>query len=921
VIRIFFAIIIFVFCYFGNIDVYGQNNLTGNIIDKTSAKPIQGVTINVESLADSTKSVLSSNARGVFNKVNFKPGQYTVKVHYVGYKTERQSITFSGKPVHLLFRLEPSEIALEEVEITAPQMVSLRTDTMEFDARNFSTREFADSDELIAQVPGVMIDEDGNVSAHGEQVTKIVVDGKEFFSTDPRIALKSLPAEIISKIQIIDEKSEQARFSGFDDGTRNKVINIVTKPERRHGYFGKANAGVGAAEKFGVNANVNQFAGDKKLAINVMANNINETNFAEQGRGGVRRGNSNTDRGLSDTYAAAVNFTNTYLNKNLELSADYNYRSLATATTSISNIEYISTRKVNQFRDQHQFSDILGNEHKLNSRLRWNIDSANRLDIAPNIRYTTSGREIISDFRTLKEEAMLNSSDRSSHTNSSNFNFGGSLTYMHRFKKRGRTISLSMSGNKSSNEAEALSLAVTSYYKNDAVSRRDTNNNQSMTDGYGSGFRSRLAFTETISRASRLQANYSFRNTVGYSDRKTYEFLAETGQLGELRDRLSNAFRNDFVYHGGGLAYIYNKKDKIRVQAGLNYEHGVRKNDRTVPRPIYTVADFNSFLPSLTLVYHLSKERNLEVNYNTETRTPTINQLQDFINNANELNITNGNPNLNQEYAHLVKFQYKDVNKKTGRSLNTNIQFDYFNNKIINSILRPEKDTVLFPETETTPRIILREGGRYVIPENKDGAYAFRARNSYGLPIKKWKLNLNFNTNVFYNNDYVILNEELLKDISYGFSQSFGFNSNIKKKYVIGLSYHINANYYENAAARVAKYNVYVHRISNNTTIELPKRFVVNSNLSYFFDTGFEESEPIKMTLWSASIGYKLFKKQNAELAVKGFDLLNNAKNVRRSVNDEAVTDVVSNTLTRYFLMSFSYNLRQFGTGQRGKRN
>ncbi len=915
--RFYRILILFIIFLCGKHALYGQNTLSGNIIDKTTATPIQGVTIVAQSLTDSTRYVMSTNAKGVFNKTNLKATSYTIKSNYIGYKTEIRQINFTGKPVHVLLRLEPSEIALEEVNITAPQMVALREDTMEFDARNFSTREFADADELIAQVPGVMIDEEGNVSAHGEQVTKIVVDGKEFFSSDPRIALKSLPAEIISKIQIIDEKSEQARFSGFDDGTRNKVINIVTKPERRHGYFGKANAGVGAAEKFGINANVNQFAGDKKLAINAMANNINETNFAEQGRGGVRRGNSNTDRGLSDTYAAATNFTNTYLNKKLELSADYNYRSLSTATTSISNIEYITAKRANQFRDQTQFSDILGNEHKLNSRLRWSIDSANRLDIAPNIRYTTSDREIVSDFQTLREEAMLNSSDRSSHTNNSNFNFGGSLTYMHRFKKRGRTISLSMSGNKSSNEAEALSLAVTSYYKNDIESRRDTNNNQSMTDGYGSGLRSRLAFTETISRASRFQANYSFRNTVGYSDRKTYEFLAETGQLGELRDRLSNAFRNDFVYHGGGLAYIYNKKDKIRVQAGLNYEHGVRKNDRTVPRPIYTVADFNSFLPSLTLVYHLSKERNLEVNYNTETRTPTINQLQDFINNANELNITNGNPNLNQEYAHLVKLQYKDVNKKTGRSLNTNIQFDYFNNKIINSILRPEKDTVLFPEI--TPQIILREGGRFVSPENNDGAYAFRARNSYGLPIKKWKLNLNFNTNVFYNNNYVILNEELLNDISYGFSQSFGVNSNIKKKYVLGLNYHINANYYENMAARVKKYNVYVHRVSNNTTIELPKRFVLTSNLSYFFDTGFEESEPIKMTLWSASIGYKLFKKQNAEIALKGFDLLNNAKNVRRSVNDEAVTDVVSNTLTRYFLMSFSYNLRQFGSAQNRK--
>src|SRR5690606_26943595 len=291
-------------------------------------------------------------------------------------------------------------------------------------ARNFSTREFADADELVAQVPGVMIDEEGNVSAHGEQVTKIIVDGKEFFSTDPRIALKSLPAEIISKIQIIDEKSEQARFSGFDDGTRNKVINIVTKPERRHGYFGKANAGMGMSDKFGLATNLNGFDGDKKLAINLMANNINETNFAEQGRGGGRRGNNNIERGLSDTYAAAANFTNTYLDKKLELSADYNFRSLSTATTSHSDIEYLLASQANQFRDQNQFTDILSREHKLNARLKWHIDSANRLDIVPNIRYLESGRAGNTDFVTTRDHNPINSSIRSNSSDNSSLNIG-----------------------------------------------------------------------------------------------------------------------------------------------------------------------------------------------------------------------------------------------------------------------------------------------------------------------------------------------------------------------------------------------------------------------------------------------------------------------------------------------------------------
>src|SRR5690606_28730421 len=236
-------------------------------------------------------------------------------------------------------------------------------------------------------------------------------------------------------------------------------------------------------------------------------------------------------------------------------------------------------------------------EHKFNARLKWRIDSASRLDIVPNIRYLESGRAGNTDFVTTRDHNPINSSIRSNSSDNSSLNIGGTLTYMYRFKKRRRTASLSMSGNKSSNEATGLNLAVTSYYKDAVFTRKDTNNNQSDTDGYGNGFRGRLSFTENISRLSRLQANYSLRTTSGYSNRETYEFLAETEQLGELRDRLSNEFRNDYIYHSGGLSYIYNKKDVLRIQGGLNYEHGVRKNDRTVPYSILTTANFGSFQP------------------------------------------------------------------------------------------------------------------------------------------------------------------------------------------------------------------------------------------------------------------------------------------------------------------------------------
>lgn len=220
-------------------------------------------------------------------------------------------------------------------------------------------------------------------------------------------------------------------------------------------------------------------------------------------------------------------------------------------------------------------------------------------------------------------------------------------------------------------------------------------------------------------------------------------------------------------------------------------------------------------------------------------------------------------------------------------------------------------------DLEIAPGIILREGGRFTSPENMDGAYAARLHNSYGLPVKKWKMNLNFNSRLYYNHNFTLVNAQKVEDISYGFAQSFGVNSNINKQYVLGLHYHITGAFYENILAPVPRYHVFTHRLSNSISVELLKKFVLGSHINYFVNSGLIDASTIKTTFWSASLGYKLFNKQNGEIAIKGFDLLNNAKNIHRRVSENTVTDVSSNTLNRYFILSFTYNLRQFGAARR----
>ncbi|MFD1771755.1 outer membrane beta-barrel protein [Sphingobacterium suaedae] len=883
----------------------GQHTITGKIQDRVSTLALSGVTVKLIK-NDSTIQSASTNAFGLFTIKNVKNGTYIVRTSIIGYQS-LDSVVKAYADLQLKMDLESSEIALEEIEITATPAASIRGDTTEFDAKKFSTREFADADELVAQIPGVELDEEGNVKAHGEEVTKIIVDGKEFFSTDPRIALKTLPAEIIDKIQLIDEKSEQAKFSGFDDGNRRKVINIVTKPDRRRGTFGKASSGYGDHQKFALNSSLNRFDGDHKLAVNLMANNVNETNFAEQGRGGSRRGNNNTERGLTDTYAGAINYNNVFLEKKMDVSADYNVKSSGTDVVSNSDIEYILGNRANQFQQQAQLQHNKETAHKANARVRWNIDSMQRLDFSPNLSYQSVhriGSNNSSMF--LNRSDLLNRSTRKNDHENGSFIFGGELTYMYRFRKAGRTVSLNVGGNKNSNDALGKNLALTEYYKDGLLNRLDTNNNQSITNGYGSGFNGRLSLTENISKRSRLQANYSLRNTRNYSDRQTFEWLAETGQLGELNARLSNEFKNDYLYHRAGMSYAYNKKDSLRFQVGLSYQHGVRNNDRTFPINLLTRADFGSFHPEFSLTYNINKERRLELQYHTDTNTPSINQLQDYINNQNELRISNGNPDLDQEYNHNLKVQYKDVKRASGQSFNSSFDFNYTNDKIVNSVLTTDTAVVLFDG------IVLGAGGQYTVPINVDGAYGVRWTNSFGIPIKMWKLNLNLNNTTFYNSNFAVLNHAFLNGYNYGIQQRIGVHSNINKKFVSGINYRLNLTYTNNPIATVPTYKVYSHTVNHTLTYEFFRALVFHSSLLYIYNSGVLGDPGTKTLLWNASLGAKFLKRKNAAVSLKAFDIFNDAQNINRRLTDISITDVTSNTLTRYFMLSVNYNLRHF---------
>lgn len=905
-----FLVLSFSFVLWGA-QAFGQQYISGKLVDNSNSKPISGASVTIIALKDSSRTQTPTDILGKFVSRPLPSGEYLVSVQPMGYAADIRKVRLLDKTVDLTFKLNNSEIILDEISIS-PSSVQVRGDTLEFDAKKYVTQDFADADELVKQIPGVEIDEDGNVKAQGEAVNKIIIDGREFFSTDPKVALKNLPADVIAKVQLIDDKTEQAKFSGFDDGKRMKVINIVTKPEKRKSYFGKISGGAGPDHKYAVNTQVTKMNPKRQYSIDINSNNVNQPNgFAPRGNTPGRTG-----QGITTRFNAGFNYLDRFLRDRMDFNANYTYNYSDNNTVSENKTEYTAGNRANQISNQQQAGNTYSNNHALSIRANWKIDSIQKLDIQPSFSYQSNNRNGSSHSSTLLNlTEMLNRSSRNNASFGENFSWGGDLTYMRRLNKPGRTVSFNINGSLSTNKAEAANYALNTYYRNGDFSRIDTVDNRSYSHADNNGFRSKVAYTEMLDKYSRLQANYTLRNTSRYSDRKTYEFLAETGQLGELKNRLSNEFRNDFIYHSAGASYLFNKKDSIRFQVGLDYQTAARVNDKLFPNALKTKSQFNSLLPNLNFQYNFNKETRIEFRYHTKTNTPGIEQLQDFIDNQNPLRISSGNPDLKQEYDHNLVLQFRSVNKASGRSFTSDFTADFIQNKIANTIFTTDTAYTI------TDDVVLGPGGQYTRPENVDGVYNLRWHNSLGYRIEPLKLNLNLNNNMYFNQNYTLLNFAEVDAKTYGINQRIGINSAFSKDVIIGMDYNGNLSFSKNSATAQSNYAVYKHTISNSVALTLLETWTLNSTFNYLYNGSMLNSPSTTSLLWNVSLGKKLFRRRNAEVNLTVFDIFNDNKNINQQVNDLWVRASQSNAITRYAILSFTYHIRGMGGAKGGGKS
>ncbi|MCB9299377.1 MAG: TonB-dependent receptor [Lewinellaceae bacterium] len=909
--------------------VFSQGySLSGRIVDSASQAPLPGAYILLLDLQDSITQAATTDESGAFAFQRLQPGRYELKATYLGYETQVQVVVVANGPVRLGdIALTEAALNLEQVQVTERMpAASQQGDTSQYNAGAFKVNPDANAEDLIRKMPGVVV-EGGKVQAQGEDVQQVLVDGKPFFGNDPMAALRNLPAEVIDKIQVYDQTSEQAQFSGFNTGETTKGINIITKPSMRNGQFGRLYAGYGADERYQAGGIVNFFKGDTRISVIGQSNNVNQQNFSTEdlvgitgssgrggrgGRGGGRGGSGNIgdflvgqQDGISTTNALGINYMDKWGEK-VEVSGSY-FFNLNDNDASQSRFQnYINDADFGQTYDEQSLSKSRNINHRFNFRLEYKIDSSNSILFRPQISLQqNNGKESTSGLSVLGADP-LSSIKYQFSPDFSGLNASNSLLWRHRFSKAGRTLSINLNTGYNDKKGDSYLLSENTSFSD--MMGSDTLNQNSNLFSEGWSVEASTNYTEPLSRKAQLQFNYEWAYEKGNSEQETYDFEEGSQGYSKFNQALSNTFNNSYLRQEAGTG-INLRGEKGSLNARFSLQWAQLESEQIFPQAGQVSRSFFNVLPSFFYRYQFSRQENLRIGYRPRTSPPSISQLQNVVDNTNQLQLRTGNPELDQSYAHRLFMRYSKTNPEKSTVFYAMLSGQLTDNYVANSTFTARRDTLI------AEGVLLLQGGQLIRPVNLDGYWNVRGFVTFGQPLRLLKSNLNFNLSA----DYTQQPGELNGGINYARNTRLGLglvlSSNISQNVDFTIASQSNFGLANNtlSSAQDTRYFNQSSRVGLNLIIL--NGFVFNTELNHQLYTGLSEGYDQNYWLWNLSLGRKLFKKQLGEIKLTAFDLLKQNNSIQRNVTDAYIEDIRTEVLQRYLMLTFTYNLRNFGGG------
>ncbi|TDG37760.1 hypothetical protein EZJ43_01305 [Pedobacter changchengzhani] len=895
---------------FGGYTVQAQNAgiVNGKVINDKDKQPVDFATVAIKSLKDSSVVVTGQTSPdGTFIFKNISPGKYRAIVAYLGLKTTSKEfeLTATKTPLNIgTINMGDDGLDLNTVTVKGtPPAVVVKQDTIEFDAKQVKVRENAVVEDILKKLPGVEVAKDGSIKAQGETVTKVKVDGKEFFGSDPLLATKNLPADMVDKIQIIDEQSEQAQFSGVDDGTRNKILNITTKSGMKKGYFGNSTVGYGSNDRYDASLNVNKFDNDQQMSFIGQFNNVNKQSFGGgngqgNGFGGGRAtaGGSGGGGGITTTNAAGLNFADTYKD-GTQIQGSYFFNKASVFSTQTSFTQNLFGNQIFTTNNNNTSnSDKLN--HRFNFMIDTKLDSSTTIKIQPNISYTENDGTNASNYiRNLQNIKTIGSQNYT--TNSSTPVISNNLLIRKKFKRRGRTLSLNVSTTINDSDAANKNYIL----DNNTIGGVDTTKLTNQLNKISSNAINntiRAVYTEPLSKTTSVEFNYQNGYSNNDQDRNVLNFNPITGEYDIVDQLYSNLYQNQTLTNSAGLSFTKTEK-KYNFNIGLAAQQTNRVNTNVTTGDVRT-QNFVNLTPSANFRYNFSNRRRLNIRYRGQTQQPSINQIQPILDNTNTQNIFIGNPNLKPAFNNNLTFNYNNFDFEKSRMFFAYVNLSQTFNNISSSSA---------PITDPTNPDVGKTKTSYV---NVGGVYGANASVNLGLPLlPDKKLNLNSSLNGSYNRDVNFTTPNSTsapqKNItnSWSLTNKYSLVTNFDKFDLTGgISGTVSSAMYSVNQNQNTRY--YTLNPNFDISYVFPGNIRLAVDLDYIKNTGRGEGYNTDYTLVNSYISRQFFKNRGTfKIAVN--DALNQNQGITRTSSNNTITDLSYNVLKRYYMFSFTYSL------------
>ncbi len=877
------------------------------VLQDTTGLSIISATIKLISPLDTMYS--TSDVDGNFTFNNIKANRFNIIINSLGYEGINKEFQFGPNQNSLdlgkIIMTTGSQI-LQEVTVEGSPLIVVKEDTLEYRAKDYNLKENAVTEDLLKKLDGVEVDKDGNIKAQGEAITRVRINGKDFFGGDVKTATKNLPAEVIERIQIIDDYGDQANITGNRSGDPERVLNIQISPDKNKGDFGTFRAGGGSQERYQGTASYNSFTESRQFSALGNLNNVNAPLFDFQTRGsGARRGGGGggfggggfggSQNGLTNVGSIGINYRKTLLNEKLTTYGNYSYSHSDNTTlrNDFNEYTYVVDPVINS---------LVSNQNNIrdNHRFDWNFEyKPNNNDyfkLSPTFSVNNSEAASLynEDFKT--NDVLNNVVSRNNINDSRSPSLGISGLYNRRLNDKGRNLFMNFSLNNSKTLSDRDEIVSTISYLSgnpDSLYQRQLIdlNNKRLNGGLS------FSYTEPFTDKSGLEFGYDYNFANYDNSRKAFDSAID----GTTTPNLDNTNVYDYTFNTNRFTLTYRyRSEKLIYSLGASAQPSLLKGNTAIAGENGTISRSRvNYAPVARFEYKFSRTQGINISYDGRPNEPGFSQLQPIRDISNPQFPVTGNPNLDAEFIHNIRLRYNNFNTQNGMTFFAMLNGSKTDNKIVTSRVSTLND--LYGRVQETNYL------------NTDGFYSTRGFYSLSKAFNKRKYVISANGSANFNNNVSFVDNEKNFAKNLILTQGFNFQVNLGEwlELMPGINYSFNTT--RNTIASRPAQDISTWSMNLNSKLYIVPTLLWAVELSKMSNNGYSNNIGANPFIINSYIEKEFFKGKQGAIRLHAFDLLDQQVNISRTITDNGRLDSRTNRLARYFMLSLTYKFQKFG--------